>query len=45
MANTLYIPRFGMPEEVANVVLLLAGVEGAYISGQSYVIDAGLWRG
>lgn len=37
--------RFGFPEEVANVALLLAGSEGTYISGQSYVIDVGLWRG
>ncbi len=35
MANGLPMKRFGKPEEVANVVLLLAGSEGSYITGQS----------
>ncbi|KAI9021993.1 hypothetical protein DFJ74DRAFT_706892 [Hyaloraphidium curvatum] len=35
------LKRAAMPEEVANVALLLAGSEGSYLSGQGYVIDDG----
>lgn len=39
------IKRFGTPEEIANVALLLSSNEGSYITGQSYVVDVGLWYG
>jgi NAD(P)-dependent dehydrogenase (short-subunit alcohol dehydrogenase family) len=33
--------RLGLPEEVANVVLLLASDEGNYITGQTIFVDGG----
>ncbi|KAI9002921.1 hypothetical protein DFJ74DRAFT_613403 [Hyaloraphidium curvatum] len=45
MVQSLNVKRFAMPEEVANVALLLAGIEGSYVSGQSYVIDTGFFKG
>lgn len=36
--------RFGVPAEVANVVLLLAGNEGSFLTGQEWVVDGGLHR-
>ena len=35
------IPRLGQPEEIAEMVLLLAGDRGAFITGQTIVIDGG----
>ena len=37
--------RFGMPEEVAAVALLLACDEAAYITGSEFNIDGGLLAG
>jgi NAD(P)-dependent dehydrogenase (short-subunit alcohol dehydrogenase family) len=34
--------RMGRGEEVANVVLFLAGTEGDYITGTEILIDGGL---
>lgn len=41
---TAMIPvgRFGEPHEVANLVCFLAGPDGDYITGQTFVIDGGL---
>lgn len=33
--------RLGLPEEVANVVLLLASDAGNYITGQTFFVDGG----
>ncbi|KAI9019101.1 short-chain dehydrogenase/reductase SDR [Hyaloraphidium curvatum] len=41
MVNSWHIKRFAFPEEVSNVCLLLAGTEGSYLSGQSFVVDGG----
>jgi len=37
--------RFGMPEEVAAVALLLASDEATYITGSEFNIDGGLLAG
>ncbi len=40
--DTIPFKRFGTPEEVGDVVAMLAGDECAYITGQVLVIDGGL---
>ena len=37
--------RFGMPEEVAPLALLLASDEATYITGSEFNIDGGLLAG
>ena len=37
--------RFGMPEEVASVALLLASDDATYITGSEFNIDGGLLAG
>jgi NAD(P)-dependent dehydrogenase (short-subunit alcohol dehydrogenase family) len=37
--------RFGMPEEVAAVALMLAGDDATYITGSEFNIDGGLLAG
>ena len=37
--------RFGMPEEVAAVAVLLASDEASYITGAEMTIDGGLLAG
>ncbi|MBR0551102.1 SDR family oxidoreductase [Stakelama marina] len=39
------LKRFGMPEEVAAVALMLAGDEAAYVTGAELTIDGGLLAG
>ncbi|MBR5917962.1 MAG: SDR family oxidoreductase, partial [Lachnospiraceae bacterium] len=39
---TIPMKRFGTPEEVGEVVAMLASDEAAYITGQVLVIDGGL---
>lgn len=34
--------RFGAPEDIASAVAFLAGPEGAYITGQTLVVDGGM---
>jgi 3-oxoacyl-[acyl-carrier protein] reductase len=42
MAN-LAIPRLGTPEDIANVVLFLAGPAGAYVTGEVINVSGGLY--
>ncbi|MNY77969.1 putative 2,4-dienoyl-CoA reductase [compost metagenome] len=37
--------RFGLPEEVAAMALLLAGDDATYITGSEFNIDGGLLAG
>jgi 3alpha(or 20beta)-hydroxysteroid dehydrogenase len=39
------LPRVGMPEEVARVVLFLATDEGSYCTGSEFVADGGWFAG
>jgi NAD(P)-dependent dehydrogenase (short-subunit alcohol dehydrogenase family) len=47
LIGTHLIPRLGRPEEVANLVVFLAGDESSMITGANIVIDMGTtaWRG
>ncbi|HUR59454.1 MAG TPA: SDR family oxidoreductase, partial [Opitutaceae bacterium] len=42
MTNRIPLKRFGTAEEVAAAVCYLASPEGAYITGQTLVLDGGL---
>ncbi len=42
MAN-LAIPRLGTPEDIANVVLFLAGPAGTYVTGEVINVSGGLY--
>ncbi len=47
-ARTIPLGRVGRPEDVARLVLFLAGEDASYITGQSIVVDGGLtvrWPG
>ena len=37
--------RFGAPEEVAAIAVLLAGDESAYVTGAEFHVDGGLLAG
>ena len=39
--NRVPLARLGLPEEVANVVLLLASAAGNYVTGQTFFVDGG----
>jgi 3alpha(or 20beta)-hydroxysteroid dehydrogenase len=39
------LPRVGMPEEVARVILFLATDEGSYCTGSEFVADGGWFAG
>ena len=39
------IPRVGLPEEVAQVILFLATDEGSYCTGSEFVADGGWFAG
>ncbi len=42
LLNTIPVRRFGMPGEIARVVLFLCSDESSYITGQTIEIDGGL---
>ncbi|KAK5311533.1 hypothetical protein LTR93_011686 [Exophiala xenobiotica] len=37
--------RFGLPEEIADVTVFLAGVKASYVSGASWTVDGGFTAG
>lgn len=39
------IPRVGKPEDIANMVLFLAGDESQWVTGQAMIVDGGLTVG
>lgn len=41
LLRTIPLRRVGEPQDIANMVLLLASEEGKYITGQQYSIDGG----
>ena len=42
LTETIPLGRIGQPEDVAAVVDFLAGPGGAYVTGQTFVVDGGL---
>jgi meso-butanediol dehydrogenase/(S,S)-butanediol dehydrogenase/diacetyl reductase len=43
MLNLIPANRHGLPSEVASVVSFLAREDSSYVTGQSIVVDGGLW--
>ena len=41
-ADAHVLKRVGQPEEVAQVVLFLAGDKASFVTGAAYVVDGGL---
>lgn len=44
-AKRLPIPRFGQPDEIANVVTFLASDEASYVTGAEWAVDGGATAG
>jgi glucose 1-dehydrogenase len=44
LLSEIPLHRMGSPEEVANLCVFLAGDEGSYITGASYIIDGGMTK-
>ena len=42
--KTIPLGRFGTPDDVAAMVVFLCGPGSAYITGQTYNVDGGLWN-
>jgi 3-oxoacyl-[acyl-carrier protein] reductase len=42
MLSQIPLGRFGMPDDVANLCVFLAGSAADYITGQTIVIDGGM---
>ena len=45
LGNAQTIPRVGKPEDIANMVLFLAGDESQWVTGQAMIVDGGLTVG
>jgi NAD(P)-dependent dehydrogenase (short-subunit alcohol dehydrogenase family) len=45
LAQMQPIPRAGLPDDIAQAALFLAGDESTFVNGQSLVVDGGLTRG
>lgn len=43
MLDVIPLGRHGLPDDVAGVVSFLASVDSNYITGQSIVVDGGMW--
>ena len=43
MARSIPLGRLETPEDVAGVVAFLASPDAGYITGQSIVVDGGIW--
>jgi 3-oxoacyl-[acyl-carrier protein] reductase len=42
MLKQIPLARFGQPEDIAQAVSFLCGDSGAYITGQTLVVDGGM---
>jgi meso-butanediol dehydrogenase/(S,S)-butanediol dehydrogenase/diacetyl reductase len=43
MVEQIPLGRLEAPEDVAGVVSFLASPDAAYVTGQSIVVDGGMW--
>ena len=43
LRNQIPLGRLGKPEDIANMVVYLAGPGGSWITGSIIVIDGGSW--
>ena len=41
LLNGILLHRFGKPQEVAGVLAVLASEAGAFITGQTFIVDGG----
>ena len=41
LRKTIYLGRFGKPEEIANMAVFLASDEASFIVGQNFIVDGG----
>lgn len=39
--HTIFLKRFGLPEEVANVASFLASNESSFITGETIIVSGG----
>lgn len=45
MTNNIPLRRFAKPEEIADAIVWLASERAGYITGQTFLVDGGLYRG
>ncbi|WP_372725526.1 SDR family oxidoreductase [Immundisolibacter sp.] len=43
MTQRIPMQRYGTPQEVADLMLFLAGDESAYCTGGTYTVDGGMF--
>jgi NAD(P)-dependent dehydrogenase (short-subunit alcohol dehydrogenase family) len=41
LRKTIYLGRFGKPEEIANMAIFLASDEASFMVGQNFIVDGG----